>query len=521
MSELGKVLLLGIGSRREPVAAIRWLKQAVMQGNQAANYWLGLASAEGWGQAADDAAAARYYQLASDAGVQDARNRLIVMYLLGRGVAKDSAKAETLISSTLTAGRAAGLLHAAVLLFEAGAEEESDSLFKRVLANPDVKPSVEIGEALLRTGKYFRGNGLTDKALPFLLKATEQLQSVPGATPLNAGEALDELGLAYLDSAQPQAAEAALRHGYDLRLQAAGPASMDVADSLASLAYLAYSSDQFDLSAKRYREVLQIRERNLSQDDSTLARNRATIAQMMYRMGKYKEAEELFQHSLVALESKLGNDHPSLGTVLNNMAWNYAAQESYVEAEAMFRRVLAIRRSESGKIPGVMVAAQCNSLGSLLTKMKRYQEAGAMLSEARAIQERLLGPNHIELSITWQHFGSLFAAQGDYAKADEALVRAMTLARSHFSDDHTSVGDLLFDRGMLARKRGDLEQAKAFLSQAFEIKLRKLPGHPGTRLAGQELASAYRAMDKEADARVVEARIPTISRSPVTESVLD
>lgn len=522
MAELGKALLLGIGTRREPVVGIRWLKKAAAGGNQTANYWLGRASEEGWGQSKDDIAAAGFYQLASDAGILDGRNRLIVMYQLGRGVRQDSDKAEALIKGSLASGKEASLLDAGVLLFAAGAEADSGKVFQRVLSKlDDAKPGPEAYDALWRTGTYFRQNGLASKALPFLQEANEQLQLTPGASSLDFGKVLDELGLAYLDTAQPQAAEAALRSGYDFRLQAAGPASMAVADSLTSLAYLAYVTDQFDLSAKRYREALQIREKNLSQDDAVLARNRGSIAQMMYYMGEYKEAEDLFRRSLVALESKLGNDHPSLVTILNNLAWNQVAQKRYAEAEATFRRVLAIWRKESGNRPDVRLAAQINSLGSLLTKMKRYQEAGEKLSEARSIQERLLGPNHVELSITWQHFGNLFAAQGEYVKADEAFERAMTLVRSHFGDDHASMGELLFDRGMVSRQRGDLEQARAFLSQALAIKLHKLPGHPATKLTGQELASVYRAMDKEDAAREVESQIQEIRKSPHPETVLD
>lgn len=522
MTELGKVLLLGIGTRREPAAATRWLKKAAAEGSPLANYWLGRAAEEGWGQAIDDAGAAAYYRLASEAGIQDARNRLIVMHLLGRGVNKDAIKAEELIARSLASGNSAGLLDAGVLLFEASAEADSDKVFQRVLGESgETKPSAELCDTLLRVGKHFRGAGLAAKALPFLVKANEQLQLLPGASPLDFGQVQDELGLAYLDTAQPRAAEAALQRGYESRLQGAGPASMAVADSLASLAYLAYVADQFDLSAKRYREVLQIREKHLSQDDPILARHRATVAQMMYRMGKYKEAEDLFRRSLVALESKLGNDHPALGNTLNNMAWNYVAQQQYAEAEAMFRRVLAIRRMESGNKLDVGIAVQCNNLGSLLTRMKRYKEAGEMLSEARSIQERLLGPNHVELSFTWQHFGNLFAAQRENAKADEAFERAMALVRSHFGNDHTSMGDLLFDRGMLSRQRGELEQSRVFLSQALAIKLRKLPGHPATQVTGQELASVYRALDQEAAAREVESQILAVRRSPQPETMLD
>src|SRR5690348_311278 len=90
---LGRMLLEGEGTLRDPERALACFKAAAKSGNADGHNMLGRCFENGWGTQKDFAAAAHHYRIAADAGLDWARYNLGHMLLSGIGVPQDRALA--------------------------------------------------------------------------------------------------------------------------------------------------------------------------------------------------------------------------------------------------------------------------------------------------------------------------------------------------------------------------------------------------------------------------------------------
>lgn len=86
---LGRLLMTGRGTGRDPVQAVEWFWRAADSGVVEAHFELGAARAEGRGIATDVRAAAAHFRIAAIQGHGEAQNRLGYLYRRGNGVAQD------------------------------------------------------------------------------------------------------------------------------------------------------------------------------------------------------------------------------------------------------------------------------------------------------------------------------------------------------------------------------------------------------------------------------------------------
>ncbi len=83
----------GLGTREDPVMALRWYRQAATQGHVLARHNIGNLYSSGTGVEQSDADAVYWWRLAAEAGDALPMYRLGTMYELGRGVAADVSQA--------------------------------------------------------------------------------------------------------------------------------------------------------------------------------------------------------------------------------------------------------------------------------------------------------------------------------------------------------------------------------------------------------------------------------------------
>jgi TPR repeat protein len=98
--------LRGIGCEQDFAAADQWCRRAADQADPGGALGLGIIREHGFVGAADPAEAARWYQLAVDAGNDAAATALGKLYLDGRGVAQNLVKAERLLVGPAARGSA-------------------------------------------------------------------------------------------------------------------------------------------------------------------------------------------------------------------------------------------------------------------------------------------------------------------------------------------------------------------------------------------------------------------------------
>lgn len=126
MSSLGLMSLDGRGVEKNPVQGKAWLEKAAAKGNAVASYNLGLLLLTS-GSDMDLEHAVELLRTAANAEIPDAQHALGVLYLQGRGVAKNASEAARLFERAAQNGSSVGEVEYAILLFNGEGVPKSES----------------------------------------------------------------------------------------------------------------------------------------------------------------------------------------------------------------------------------------------------------------------------------------------------------------------------------------------------------------------------------------------------------
>lgn len=137
LASLGLMALDGRGMEKNPAQGKAWLEQAAAGGNPVASYNLALLLLTS-GSDMDLEQAVSLLRKASDAEIPDAQHALGVLYLKGRGVAKDASEAARLFERAARNGSSVGEVEYAILLFNGegvpASESQAARYFRRAAA---------------------------------------------------------------------------------------------------------------------------------------------------------------------------------------------------------------------------------------------------------------------------------------------------------------------------------------------------------------------------------------------------
>ncbi|HET6566116.1 MAG TPA: tetratricopeptide repeat protein, partial [Xanthomonadales bacterium] len=199
------------------------------------------------------------------------------------------------------------------------------------------------------------------------------------------------------------------------------------------------------------------------------------LAANLTNRGLYLESIDIYQRLLPDLERRLGSQHQQVLTVLNNAAVSHDLAGLLEESAGLHRESLSRRRAKFGDQHGD-VAESLQNLGSVLTRLEKYEEALPPLLEAARLfpgiyQEgspRLAYP-HISLAIVYSLTGenelleshartALDLLEGKAPETHPALLRTRCL-----------LGDALIRRGDRGSGIPLLEQSIAGLESQTSI----------------------------------------------------
>ncbi|MBV9790313.1 MAG: helix-turn-helix transcriptional regulator, partial [Chloroflexi bacterium] len=119
-------------------------------------------------------------------------------------------------------------------------------------------------------------------------------------------------------------------------------------------------------------------------------------------------------------------------------------------------------------------AELCYALGHHLFQLGVYGEAQHYLEQALAIQQRVLGAEHLHTTHSLSHLGILFMAQGQYAVAQSYLEQTLAIVERVFGPDHLDTAGTLNNLGGVHWSQGQYAAAQGYLEQALAIQQRVL-----------------------------------------------
>ena len=224
--------------------------------------------------------------------------------------------------------------------------------------------------------------------------------------------------------------------------------------------------------AKRYKQLEEDLKRYTS-DDPEVADLREQ-ARAALEAGEFDRAEQLLndastkdlaaaerqesvarQRRLSATRSK-GNN--------GDLKWT---QFAYREAAEYYRQAAALLPAEA-----VVQRAECLNLqGRALHDAGDYRDAEGPFTQALALREQALGPEHPDLAQSLNNLAGLYRAQGQYAEAEPLYQRSLAILERVLRPEHPDVAASLNNLALLYDDQGRYAKARAALSA--------LTRHPG------------------------------------------
>ncbi len=151
-------------------------------------------------------------------------------------------------------------------------------------------------------------------------------------------------------------------------------------------------------------------------------------------------------------------------------------------AEALYRENIALRRSIFGAHPNDRLSGELEAFALWLTKQERFDEAGALLREARSIATSVFGADHTSVASILYSLGYLEGAERDFAAAESDLRQSLAIYQAHVNEAGQQENDLHYTRVWLARvlrERGAFDEAAGVLRDDIrEVAQRGGDGNP-------------------------------------------
>jgi serine/threonine-protein kinase len=304
-------------------------------------------------------------------------------------------------------------------------------------------------------------------------------------------------------------AESRLRQALAIRQSPRQPDPRLVGESLAKLAFVLYTRDDYQRADSLYRQVLLLGNRV---DSETRGFALEGLGDLQLGRKDFEGAERLYRQSM----EERTRDRPARPPVAR-MMWGLAtALDSLhrpAEALDIHRRALQVLLAHYDTLHRD-VALACFSIGDLLMRMDSLAAAESMLTTAARISEAVNPTGFLFTGYAWDVLGRTQERMRKYGDAQASLEKAMAVFRAHFEDTSPRARDdarlryaiALHWHGMAASRSGDTARAVAELREAWQ----SLSGGQGdagsaTRSAA-ELARLFESMGQRDSAAVYRQR---------------
>jgi eukaryotic-like serine/threonine-protein kinase len=416
--------------------------------------------------------------------------------------------------------------------------------------------SPELAEVLNRRGDVLRRLARYDEALATLTLAGEIYRRRQGALSpeyLSTRSGLGEILFQRSGEGDLIRAEELAREVLKAR-QAALPAGHPaIARALNDVALYLQSQGRFEESETLYREAVRIHDKangadhpatlgaraeraaalsNLGRYDEALAelgvvaegwKRRSgdaswgycnavnKIGFTLYQRGRAAEAVPHFAEVLGLFRRRLGPEHPDTLSAWSNFGGALAESGDFETAERELVQVLAIRRRISEEL---VVVPTLSMLGRTLRRKGDFAGALALHREAIAIDQRVLGPDHVDTALARYLAGLALLELRRYDDAGREISTALAVDRRGHPPGHSRIGE---DLSALARVRTAerrVEEATALAREAVEIQTAAVGAASGkTSEARLVLAEALFADGQAAAARAEAALLVPLFES--------
>jgi len=297
-----------------------------------------------------------------------------------------------------------------------------------------------------------------------------------------------------------------------VRLQTGRPGlEGDLSASLTELANCHFYTGQYAKADELNQRVLEVDRRLYGPRHPHVADDLINLGAVQLETGNYAAAERWNREALEIMSAWYGPDHPETASAQTLLARSLLRLERRDEAGELLRRALATQERVYGPVHP-RVASTLNELGIVARDQGRLDEAAADFGRMAAIYEEVHHGKHYVIGVALSNLADVEQRRGDSARAQELFRRVLGIYRETLPEDHPLQGVARVRFGHVLLLAGQTAEAEAQSRAGYELLVkRKNPQATWVTMARQDLATAYRALGRPADADRFQAELAAAS----------
>ena len=261
---------------------------------------------------------------------------------------------------------------------------------------------------------------------------------------------------------------------------------------LLNIAHLSVSEGKYEEALSTAASALSMSKRLYGEQHSAIAEAYNLYAYIYSNMGDYQKAEQYSDYALSISEQVYGTDSPKMIPEYINVGTSFSINGDLERAKSVYDKALKIALSAYGE-NNLSVADIYSHLAAVYNKEKQYSDAEKCLQKSIQIMQYIYGDKkNANLFSNYKSLGSLYSKVGKFDEASEFLKLAMDIALASYGEDSIEMASLCNEIGFNCYDRHDFGQAIIYLEKTLAI-YTKIFGRKNTKTysAYANLAGIY------------------------------
>ena len=357
----------------------------------------------------------------------------------------------------------------------------------------------DVGRSLVASGQLASARGRYDDAERQIREGLAVLhRHLPGKDP-EVARAISALGRVLENAGRYPEAIRELEEA--VRLQTGLPGlEGELSASLTELANCHFYTGQYTRADALNQQVLAVDRRLYGPRHPHVADDLINLGAVQLETGHYAEAERWDREALDIMTAWYGPDHPETASAQTILARSLLRLERREEARDLLTRALATQERVYGPVHP-RVASTLNELGVIAREQGRLDEAAADFGRMADIYDNVHHGKHYVIGIALSNLADVEQRRGNSARSQELFHRVLAMYAETLPADHPlqGIGRVRFGHALLAAGRAAEAEVQSRAGYELLAK-RKDPPAIWLDMARQDLAAAYRALGRTADA---------------------
>ena len=208
-----------------------------------------------------------------------------------------------------------------------------------------------------------------------------------------------------------------------------------------------------------------------AEDMDSLIQRMNSVGVLFYKGGQYKRAQKCFLNCLKILDDK-----------------NNIFPEDNVKGFGS-KDIKKLMETDDAKT----YASVFNNVATAFDQQGDYEKAGEYFVKALTIEEKVFGTEHLDTGVTYNNIAWLCRRLGDYEKALEYFSKAVVIIERVLGTEHPYTATMYDNMATGFVDQGDYERALEYYGKALAISERVLgTDHPDTAITYNSMAWMYR-----------------------------